>query len=409
VESGVPGIGKRTLVEAHQPSTLGYPSTPRLEPGAQPASPSQADEPQDARSADEPCIDEEDEAADYDVQDGDVQSDEDSSEDELDDDLDDDLDEDLEDAGDDDVDQALEAAKAEQGQPDATAGSDGREDEDHDADRDGGSVHGLRSIDGGASTASASSSAPVATRAIRPGPSEWAVPFRRLLRGKWKRVRQGVFMRNVKSATVLAIDLRNPDIRLDTSSVQNGRFNLKRQARKQKAEIALNGDLFSGSGKPSGLHRRNGQNMSGTKRQRGTGMFVFSNRRASILDGSQKLPRGNRSKNVVSGRPIILRDGKRKQINPPGMSEVEKERLNRKTGRSAVGLSREGRVLYLAAASSSSTGQMARTLQTLGVDDALALDGSGSSQMYVKGQNNKGMVKSGDRRKVANAILVSTG
>jgi exopolysaccharide biosynthesis protein len=79
------------------------------------------------------------------------------------------------------------------------------------------------------------------------------------------------------------------------------------------------------------------------------------------------------------------------------------------SGRSAVGLSRGGRVLYLAAASRSTTGQMARTLQKLGVDDALALDGSGSSQMYVKGRKNKGMVKSGDRRKVANAILVSTG
>jgi uncharacterized protein YigE (DUF2233 family) len=216
-------------------------------------------------------------------------------------------------------------------------------------------------------------------------------------------------MRNIKTTTVLAIDLRNRHIRLDTSSVQNGRFNLKRQARKQKAEIALNGDLFSGSGKPSGLHRRNGKNMSGTRRQKGTGMFVFSNHRAAILDGSQRPPPGKLSKNVVSGRPIILRNGKRKQITSAETPPAERERLNRKTGRSAVGLSRGGRVLYLAAASRSTTGQMARTLQKLGVDDALALDGSGSSQMYAKGRKNKGMVKSGDRRKVANAILVSTG
>ena len=99
---------------------------------------------------------------------------------------------------------------------------------------------------------------------------------------------------------------------------------------------------------------------------------------------------------------MILRN--RHVVGQSSRSPTERERLTRKTGRSAVGLSRSGRILFLAAATSSNTRHMANVLKRLGVDDALALDGSGSSQMFVKGR----MVKPGDGRPIGNAILVNT-
>ncbi len=88
---------------------------------------------------------------------------------------------------------------------------------------------------------------------------------------------------------------------------------------------------------------------------------------------------------------------------------ADQARLNSRTGRSAVGLSKNGRVLFLATAGRSTTKEMANLLERSGVDDALALDGSGSAQMWLRGKGkNRGLVRRGDGRPVANAILVKT-
>jgi hypothetical protein len=249
--------------------------------------------------------------------------------------------------------------------------------------------------------ATASRLGPIDPPIPRPPRKKRKPSFDRVLRGGgWRRVGlPGVRMKRVGTTTILAIDRSAKGVKLDTTSVQ-GRFSLPTQARRQKAEIALNGDLFNfRTGKPSGLHRRRGRNLSGTKREAGTGMFAFGDGRAGILSGSNRLPRW--ADNVVSGRPIIMRNGTVVKRFAP----ADAPRLNGQTGRSAVGLSRNGRVLFLAASSGIATKKLAQLLKKNGVDDALALDGSGSAQMFVHG---KGMVKRGDGRPIGNAILVHT-
>jgi uncharacterized protein YigE (DUF2233 family) len=249
--------------------------------------------------------------------------------------------------------------------------------------------------------ATASRLGPIDPPIPRPPRKKRKPSFDRVLRGGgWRRVGlPGVRMKRVGTTTILAIDRSAKGVKLDTTSVQ-GRFSLPTQARRQKAEIALNGDLFNfRTGKPSGLHRRRGRNLSGTKREAGTGMFAFGDGRAGILSGSNRLPRW--ADNVVSGRPIIMRNGTVVKRFAP----ADAPRLNGETGRSAVGLSRNGRVLFLAASSGIATKKLAQLLKKNGVDDALALDGSGSAQMFVHG---KGMVKRGDGRPIGNAILVHT-
>jgi uncharacterized protein YigE (DUF2233 family) len=225
----------------------------------------------------------------------------------------------------------------------------------------------------------------------------------KLLVGRgWRRVGlPGVRMKSVGSATIIAIDRSVKGTRLDTTPVgKKGTFSLPSQARSQRAEIALNGDLFNfGSGKPSGLHRRHDRNRRGTRQESGMGMFAFGQGKVGILNGGNRLP--GWADNVVSGRPVIVRNGRAVTRYVP----ADRGRLTGRSGRSAVGLSKSGRILYLAAGTSMTAASMARLLARHDVDDALALDGSGSAQMYVKG---KGMVKPGDRRRIGNAILVHT-
>jgi uncharacterized protein YigE (DUF2233 family) len=298
------------------------------------------------------------------------------------------------------------------------------DDEEADADDDGreGAVapvqlrgtgrRGLASVDGERARGRAASAArlgPIDPPIPRPRPGRRRKPsLDRILRGKgWRKIgMEGVRMKRSGSTVILAIDRHNRRVKLDVTSAQR-RFSLPRQARKQGAAIAINGDLFGfASGKPSGLHRRNGRNLSGSKRQPGSAMFAFEKPhggRVGILSGNNRLPRW--ANNVVSGRPIIVKDGRVVQRYAP----ADQARLNSRTGRSAVGLSRDGRVMFLATAGRATTKEMANLLKRSGADDALALDGSGSAQMYLRGKGrNRGMVRRGDGRHVANAILVKT-
>jgi uncharacterized protein YigE (DUF2233 family) len=293
---------------------------------------------------------------------------------------------------------------------DAASAVDTARGDDDDGDEEGGGLRLASAGNGRATGGSTDADDQPRATAARLGPIDPPIPppprrrrkrpFVSLLGGKgWRKVGlPGVRLKRVGPAAILAIDRTNSRISLDTTKVR-GKFSLPRQAKKQGAEIALNGDLFNfDTGKPSGLHRRHGKTLSGTKRQPWIGMFAFGRGRAGILSGKNRLP--SWARNVVSGRPIVLRNGRVVGRYP----SRDAGRLNTPNGRSAVGLSRSGRVLFLAASSASTTKQMARLLKKSGADDGLALDGSGSAQMYVKGK----MVKSGDRRQIGNAILVDT-
>ncbi len=296
-----------------------------------------------------------------------------------------------------------ETGDAQAGRDLAPAGDEDREKGEEDEDRDD-------SLDDRSAgrTATAARLGPIDPPIPRPPRRKRKPSFDRILRGKgWKKIgMEGVRMKRSGSTVILAIDRSNRRVKLDTTSAR-GRFDMSKQAKKQGAAIAINGDLFGfASGKTSGLHRRNGRNLNGSKRQPGSAMFAFERPhggRVGILSGNNRLPRW--ANNVVSGRPIIVNNGRVVQRYAP----ADQARLNSRTGRSAVGLSRDGRVMFLATAGRATTKEMANLLKRSGADDALALDGSGSAQMYLRGSGkNRGLVRRGDRRPIANALLVKT-
>ena len=88
--------------------------------------------------------------------------------------------------------------------------------------------------------------------------------------------------------------------------------------------------------------------------------------------------------------------------------EPDKAADSRRTG---LGLSKDGRVLFLVAAEGGmSAKDLARLLRQQGAHDGFALDAGGSAQMYQRG---RGLVQrssdAGGRRAVANALMINVG
>ena len=180
---------------------------------------------------------------------------------------------------------------------------------------------------------------------------------------------------------------------------------IRDRAKGHRAEIAINGDFFSfGSYQPSGLTETNGKQWSGT--QAGyEPSIAFTGRHAEML-GAYHRGEPGWADNVVSARPMILRDGK---------VGAEPDNMTEKTSRIGLGLSKSNRVLYLVAVEGRSgvkgltAAELGKLMKRVGADDAMTMDGGGSAQMYQRG---RGMVhRSTDpagARAVANVLMVQS-
>ncbi|MFT3713244.1 MAG: phosphodiester glycosidase family protein [Archangium sp.] len=205
-------------------------------------------------------------------------------------------------------------------------------------------------------------------------------------------------------AHVVAIDLADPRVRLQTNSESTRGRTVEGHARAANAEVAINGDFFSwGSFKPSGLAVTNGKQWNGTSRGF-EGFLAFNGRHAGVMKPNSSNP--DWSENAVSARPTVLVDGKLTLSDPA---------KNDRSARSGIGISKDGRTLYLVAVQGRSgvngltATELGKFMRSLGADDALAMDSGGSSQLYVKG---RGMVQKstdpGGSRGVANVVMVQS-
>lgn len=216
--------------------------------------------------------------------------------------------------------------------------------------------------------------------------SGWSSPF------------HGIKTKKLGSVQVVAIDLADPRVSMQTNSESARGKSVKAFAENARAEVAINGDFFSfGSFKPSGLAITDGKQWSNT--QPGFEGFLSFNGRHAELERPFGKP-GEWSRNAVSARPTVLVDGKI-SISDPAKNEH--------TSRTGVGLSKDGRTLFLIAGRNLSGTDVGNLLRKVGADDGLAMDGGGSAQMFIKG---RGMVQKstdpGGARAVANAILIQS-
>ena len=205
-----------------------------------------------------------------------------------------------------------------------------------------------------------------------------------------------------KRVHLVAVDLANPKVKVSTTSEGERGKAVDTFAKKHKAEVGINGDFFSyGSYKPSGLAMKNGKEW-GSQGATWEAGLVWKGQHAQIQRSSADP--ADWAKNVVSARPMVLNDGKLVTNFP----EPDKAAASRRTG---LGLSKDGRTLYLVAAEGGMTAKdLARFMRQHGAHDAFALDAGGSAQLYQKG---RGLVQRssdpGGRRAVANALLIDVG
>lgn len=103
---------------------------------------------------------------------------------------------------------------------------------------------------------------------------------------------------------------------------------------------------------------------------------------------------------AVSSGPTLVRDG-RIALNPwsEGFSDPG---LFRQAARTGLGTTRDGKLLMVSVNQGVTLGRFARMMKALGCQDALNLDGGGSTALYARGR-----YLSKPRRKLTNVLVVT--
>lgn len=175
------------------------------------------------------------------------------------------------------------------------------------------------------------------------------------------------------------------------------------------AQLAINGDYFTfATHKPSGIAAGAGVFWTNTFDDSFEGSFVIDPQGVPRIENPGKVTPFDPAtmREVVSGRPYIVQNGlyKASTISPCG-------ELYPKT---AVGYSADKKKLILVVVDgrqpSLSVGmtcaQLASLMIELGASDVLALDGGGSTTMWVQGQGVVNSPSGGTQRVVANHIAI---
>lgn len=207
---------------------------------------------------------------------------------------------------------------------------------------------------------------------------------------EWEKVSDGVDYRRVTRGTidvhVTRIDLANPSIRVVASSAGDTGLTVTDFARKRDAIVAINGDYFDEQHQPLGLSMGpcGVWTRGDPKLQRRQGLVGVGPRRAEIQNRTMKTRRWMRG--AVSGWPALISSCEvLKEL--PGSDHFTRA----PHPRTAVGLSKSGKIMYFVVADGRREGIPGMTLPELAafMDEeldacaAMNLDGGGSSAMWV--------------------------
>ncbi len=210
------------------------------------------------------------------------------------------------------------------------------------------------------------------------------------------------------SIHVALVDLASPGIRLVATSPQGKRATVSSFARGVNAQLAVNGDFFNLDTRvPICYAMGGGEHWQGTGDDQGCGQVAAGGNRVDIIPPPADFQREPWMSEVVSGHPLLLRAG---AVIEHGKNNSLAQTRHPRT---AVGLSRDGRTLYLLVVDGRqdhSVGmradEVAKVLQGLGAWSALNLDGGGSSAMYVAGRGIVNRPSDGQERLDANHLGV---
>ncbi len=236
----------------------------------------------------------------------------------------------------------------------------------------------------------------------------------------WQRVAPGVDYQRITRGTIDAhvarIDLRNARLRVIASEESDHGLTVSEFAKKRNAIIAINADYFNEQQMPLGLSAGAcGVWTKGQKLERRQGLVGVGRRRAEIQQNTMTKKRW--MSGAVSGWPL-LNKGCAPLAKLPGSDHFTRA----PHPRTAAGLSKDGKTMYLVVADGRREGvpgltlpELAALLDELGACVAMNLDGGGSSAMWVDVQGDRprelngaivNKVSDGVERKVGNHLAV---
>ncbi len=239
-------------------------------------------------------------------------------------------------------------------------------------------------------------------RAIAPGSHEPSTGTASPIRYERRVVRQRDGARVV--VHLAAVDLCDARVSLRSTAPDEGGATVSAWAHRVGATVAINGDFFDAPGpRPLGPAR-------GAGRDWPTRTAYYYDVLLAIRSGSlPEIITGNPSAavtDIVASQERIVTDGQ------PTLSPYVRHSLFRHP-RSAIGITRDGRTLIFAVAdgrSSESAGmttpELGRFMHSLGVWNALRMDGGGSSTMFLGRRGVVNRPSDGHERAVANHIGV---
>jgi len=232
----------------------------------------------------------------------------------------------------------------------------------------------------------------------------------------WQRVSPGVdYQRITRGAIdvhVARVDLRNARLRVIASEESDRGLTVSEFAKKKNAIIAINGDYFDEKQHPLGLSAGAcGVWTRGQKLERRQGLVGVGRRRAEIQQNTMTKKRW--MSGAVSGWPL-LNKGCAPLAKLPGSDHFTLA----PHPRTAVGLSKNGKTMYIVVADGRREGvpgmtlpELAAFMDELGACVAMNLDGGGSSAMWldVEGEPKGKLVNrvsDGVERNVGNHLAV---
>lgn len=220
----------------------------------------------------------------------------------------------------------------------------------------------------------------------------------------WSDPNPGVrYLRRVTTAPctihVLQIDLDHEGVSVDVTPRDERWRTVDQHARGHHAAVAINGGFWETFADPSGLHVSAGEAWEETEDNNVFGFFGVDTRGRARISPPEEIADPSRFSAGTSGRPMLVRDG---ELDLPSIDPVATSNLRQP--RTAVGVSRSGRTLWLLVTDGRqehSVGltmyELARVFVDLGVHRAMNLDGGGSSTLYVQRLGGVANVPSGSR------------
>jgi len=207
---------------------------------------------------------------------------------------------------------------------------------------------------------------------------------------------------------VLVVDLTAPGVSLVSTTSAQRKKTPSSWGAAVGAQAAVNGDFFSYTDySTTGLAAGAGQSWPNSVDGTSEGTFAFGPGRVEISTPSDIVPfDASWMKGVVSGKPQVVKNGVAYQ-DPPNSSFC-----TTRHPRTAVGLSQDGKTLYVAVIDGRQAGfsvgmkcsEVGTLLKGLGAYNALNLDGGGSSAMWLSGSGVVNSPSDGSTRVVANHL-----